>query len=531
MRISFNNINNLPAMKIIIQHRILCLLIAQLLFPIISINAEDKRNHTGPGDTKKYNVLMIISDDLRNELNCYGAKHMVTPNIDKIASRGIQFNRAYVQQAVCAASRASFLTGLRPNTTGSDYPYSIYTVEELLEKDHPSIMRYFMNRGYYVRGLGKIHHGYVEDFTEPNFNSRKPNYVNPESNQLKGMDRPPTEVPDVDDNAYRDGENTTEAINTLHRMRNQDKPFFLAVGYYKPHLPWCAPKKYFDLYDPEDIPLADHKFLPENAPEYATGFGNLNKYELPDNDDDAGIFSDSRARELKHAYAACVSYIDAQVGKLLDELDELGLKENTIVIFMSDHGWHLGDQGKWGKSTNFENATKAPLIITAPGFSSGQQTDALVEYVDIFPSLCELAGVEKPDYLEGTSVVPLLNDPERTWKKAVFSQYPRGYPKAEFEGFTIRTDRYRYVEWRELDGSLKAQELYDHKNDPLESVSVIHDENYTGIMCDLMKQLRAGWKSALPDGIENHSDNPQAPEFVPWGPEARFGPYADDKKK
>lgn len=530
MRISFNDTNNVHTMKSIIHYRKLCLLVAQLLVPFISINAGDVKNHTGQLEKEKLNVLMIISDDLRNELNCYGASHMITPNIDKIAARGIQFNRAYVQQAVCAASRASFLTGLRPNTTGSDYPYSIYTVEELLEKDHPSIMRYFMNQGYYVRGLGKIHHGYIENFTESHFNSRKPNYVNPESNQLKGMERPPTEAPDVNDNAYRDGENTIEAINTLRRMSNQEKPFFLTVGYYKPHLPWCAPKKYFDLYDPESIPLADNKFLPENAPEYATGFGNLNKYELPD-DENTGIFSNTRARELKHAYAACVSYIDAQVGKLLVELDELGLGENTIVIFMSDHGWHLGDQGKWGKSTNFENSTRAPLIISAPGYNGSQKTEALVEYVDIFPSLCDLAGIEKPTYIEGTSVVPLMKDPERDWKKAAFSQYPRGYPKAEFEGFTIRTDQYRYVEWRELDGSMKAQELYDHKNDPLESVSLINDENYAEIMCDLMKQLRNGWKSALPPGIENHSDNPPAPEFLPWGPEARFGPYADDYKK
>ena len=246
--------------------------------------------------------------------------------------------------------------------------------------------------------------------------------------------------------------------------------------------------------------------------------------------ENTNIFSDKRARELKHAYAACVSYIDAQVGKLLDELNELGLRENTIILFISDHGWHLGDQGKWGKSTNFENSTLAPFIISAPGYNAGLKTNALVEYVDIFPSLCDLAGVNKPAYLEGNSVVPLMDDPDRKWKKAAFSQYPRGYPKAEFEGFTIRTDRYRYVEWRELDGSIKAQELYDHKNDPLESMSLVYDENYTGIMCKLMKQLREGWKSALPEGIENNSDNPPAPEFLPWGPEARFGPYADDNK-
>ena len=478
---------------------------------------------------EKPNVLLIISDDLRNELGCYGVRHMITPHIDQLAAEGTLFNRAYVQQAVCAASRASFLTGLRPDATGTDYPYSIYTVEELLKKDRPSLLRHFMNEGYYVRGLGKIHHGYREDFSEPSYDSRKPNYYNPESNRLTGNDRPTFEIADVEDHAYKDGANTDEALATLHRMSQSDKPFFLAVGYYKPHLPWCAPKKYFDLYDQEDIPLAPNKYLPENAPAYARAHSNVAKYEPP-HDGGGALIPDHRARDLKHAYAACVSYIDAQVGRLLNELKTLGLREHTIVVLISDHGWHLGEQGMWGKQSNFEHGTRAPMIISVPGSQESQITDALVEYVDIFPTLCELTGIPNPGYLEGNSMVPLLENPDRAWKKAAFSQYPRGYPRAEFEGYAIRTTRYRYVEWRELDGSMKGQELYDHQVDPLESKSYANDPGYSKIRSELMNQLRAGWKAALPDGIENHSNNPVAPDFVPWGPEARFGPYSRKKK-
>ena len=480
---------------------------------------------------EKMNVLLIIADDLRPELGCYGADYMVTPNIDKLAAAGTLFERAYVQQPVCCASRASFLTGLRPDSTGSDYPYSIYTVEELFEGNRPSIPRHFMNEGYYVRCFGKIHHGYEEHFTEKSVQRWLPQYVDEAMNELPKKERVPYECADVPDETYQDGFHTAEAIKTLRRMAKKDKPFFLGLGLWKPHLPWNAPKKYWDLYERESIPLSPNPEHPENSPDYSTDYCNLQKYKLPDSPNDLLVGDEEVARTMKHAYAACVSYMDANVGKMLAELDTLGLRDNTIVMLISDHGWHLGDQDHWGKSTNFENSTRAPMIISSPGLTPGQRTKALVEYVDVFPTLCEIAGIEVPGYLEGNSVTPLMKNPEREWKTAAFSQYPRGWPRANFEGFSIRTDRYHYIQWRELDGSFKSHELYDHHVDPIESVNVVDaPENKTGVE-KLKKQLAAGWKAALPEGIENRSNNPPAPAFMPWGPEALFGPYAEKKKE
>ena len=481
---------------------------------------------------EQMNVLLIIADDLRPELGCYGAEYMVTPNIDQLAKEGTLFERAYVQQPVCTASRASFLTGLRPDTTGSDYPYSIHTVENLLEGDCPSLLRHFMNQGYYVRGLGKIHHGYYEDFTEKSYSAGYgTSYADSSLKKRTKRERPPYECADVEDEFYDDGKNTFEAIVTLRRMAKQAKPFMLAMGYWKPHLPWNAPKKYWDLYERQEIPLSPNPEHPQNSPKYSTDWCNLQKYKLPESPNELLVGDEEVARTMKHAYAACVSYMDAQVGKLLDELEALGLRDRTIVMMISDHGWHLGDQDHWGKSTNFENSTRAPMILSSPGFQTDQRSCALVEYVDIYPTLCELAGIEIPVYLEGNSVTPLLKDPARDWKSAAFSQYPRGWPRAKFEGYSIRTDRYHYVQWRELDGSFKGHELYDHKTDSIESINVVENPDYQAVVKGLKAQLNAGWKDALPEGIENHSNNIPAPDFVPWGKEAMFGPYAKQKGK
>ena len=464
---------------------------------------------------EQMNVLLIIADDLRPELGCYGAEYMVTPNIDQLAKEGTLFERAYVQQPVCTASRASFLTGLRPDTTGSDYPYSIHTVENLLEGDCPSLLRHFMNQGYYVRGLGKIHHGYYEDFTEKSYSAGYgTSYADSSLKKRTKRERPPYECADVEDEFYDDGKNTLEAIVTLRRMAKQAKPFMLA-----------------DLYERQEIPLSPNPEHPQNSPKYSTDWCNLQKYKLPESPNELLVGDEEVARTMKHAYAACVSYMDAQVGKLLDELEALGLRDRTIVMMISDHGWHLGDQAHWGKSTNFENSTRAPMILSSPGFQTDQRSSALVEYVDIYPTLCELAGIEIPVYLEGNSVTPLLKDPARDWKSAAFSQYPRGWPRAKFEGYSIRTDRYHYVQWRELDGSFKGHELYDHKTDSNESINVVENPDYQAVVKGLKAQLNAGWKDALPEGIENHSNNIPAPDFVPWGKEAMFGPYAKQKGK
>ncbi len=471
---------------------------------------------------KKPNIILIIADDLRTELNCYGTTYIKSPNIDKLAESGALFTRAYCQQAVCAASRASFLTGCRPNTTGVDYPYSQYFVNEFWPT-HPSIAEYFEKNGYEVRTFGKVHHGPSDKIKAKHYTPKGLQYYALEENIALGGKRgrsketPPFEKADVPDEAYQDGMIAKEAVKNIKELSGKEKPFFLAVGFKKPHLPFCAPKKYWDLYDKEVIGLAPNREHPKGSPDYSTAHYSLKAYS-GENDADGNVISEDYQKDLRHAYAACVSYVDAQVGKLMKQLEESGELDNTVIIFISDHGWHLGHQAMWGKTTNFENSALAPMIISVPGKMKGIKLNQLVEYVDIYPTLVELAGLKPAEYLEGTSYVDLLNNPERSWKKAAFSQFPRG---KEMEGFAIRTDNFRYVEWRDgKDNSLLVAELYDHRNDPLETINVASDEKYKEIVIDLAKQLKEGWKAALPEGITNKSNNPLAPPSVGWGPEA-----------
>jgi iduronate 2-sulfatase len=461
------------------------------------------------GEAKPKNILLIGFDDLRCDLGCYGGKEVLSPNIDKFAAQGMMFSRAYVQQAVCSASRASFLTGCRPDTTTVDYPYNDYFRNEFL-KTHPTLPTFFKNSGYHCRAFGKIHHGGVLDLgklSEPYFNAgkRAPYALKANLDLMKkkkegpGFTTPPTELADVPDNGYVDGRIADGAIETLRRWTKLEKPFCMSVGFMKPHLPWCAPKKYWDMYDRSKISLSPNPRKSRGAPSYAPATFELPIYDPPLGTK-ANPIDDDTARLLRHAYFACTSYVDAQFGKVMSELDRLGLRENTIVMLWSDHGWHLGDNGCWGKHTNYEWATRSPLIVSVPGMENvGAKCDALVEYVDMFPTLAELAGAETPKYLEGVSMTPLLADPKRKWKTAAFSQYPRGRT-GELEGYAIRTDRYRYVEWRrkKKDGTFRVQarELYDHQADPLERTSVARAN--PEVVKLLAARLQAGWKSELP---------------------------------
>ena len=264
------------------------------------------------------------------------------------------------------------------------------------------------------------------------------------------------------------------------------------MGYFKPHLPFNAPKRYWDLYKRDEIDLADNPFAPHNVPEIAMhNWGELRKYHgMPSE----GPVPEEKARELIHGYYACTSYIDAQIGRLLDELDRLGLRENTVVVVWGDHGWQLGEHGLWCKHSNFETSAHAPLIFSAPGMKdAGKPTDALVEFVDIYPTLCELAGLPLPDHLEGTSLVPVLNDAGRKWKSAAFSQYPR-----YVMGYSMRTDRYRFTLWMKNDGQAEAIELYDHRVDPSENNNIAGSPENTELVKQLTKQLKSGWRGALP---------------------------------
>jgi iduronate 2-sulfatase len=468
----------------------------------------------GAGESRgKLNVLFVGVDDLRCGLGCYGAEHIHSPHLDRLAQRGVLFERAYVQQAVCAASRASFLTGCRPDTTTVSYPYNDYFTKEFLP-EHRTIPRFFHDRGYHCRGMGKLHHGGVLDmgvFPEPYYNGRADSVrlALPE-NQGK---KPPTECADVPDEAYGDGALAVEAARTIHRWKDLDKPWCLSVGFYKPHLPFVAPKRYWDLYNRDDIPLSPSPNVPEGAPFYAPA-----TWELPTYDGKLGskghpIDADT-ARLLRHGYFACTSYVDAQIGKVLAALDASGQRERTIVMFWSDHGWHLGDNGCWGKHTNFEWAARSPLIIDAPSLprvSRGKASPALVEYVDMFPTLCEMTGQPKPGYLEGLSMTPLLQNPQRPWKSAAFSQYARWGNKPVLMGRSMRTDRYRYTEWQRTEhaaagaeafrgpaGSVHTRELYDHRTDPQESKNLANAPDQKQTVEELSKNLAAGWRAALP---------------------------------
>ena len=311
---------------------------------------------------------------------------------------------------------------------------------------------------------------------------------------------PAYECADVPDNTYTDGKVCDLAVKTLQDISKKPQPFFLAVGFIKPHLPFVSPKKYWDLYDPAKIELASNPFLPKDAPDYAILPGSeMRKYHgIPE-----GHVPDDLARTLKHGYYAGVSFTDAQVGKVLAELDRLGLRKNTIVILWGDHGWKLGEHDAWCKHSNVENDVNAPLILSVPAMkNAGAHTDALVEYVDIYPTLSELAGLPLPGHLEGTSFKPLLDDPKRPWKTAAFSQYPRSQ-KGGLMGYTMRTDRYRFTVWvgRVDHSKVDAIELYDHINDPQENTNLAAHAEQAATVEQLMTQWKKGWQGAKPPAV------------------------------
>lgn len=438
-----------------------------------------------PAEQKKVNVkkniLFIAVDDLRPEMGCYGQSQIISPNIDNLADEGVLFQHAYCQVPVCGASRASLLTGIRP--TRHRY-VTYYTKADEEVPGVISLPEYFKNNGYHTISLGKIfHHGddCPESWSEPEWRPSWRSYVTKEAEEIMNSPEnisewgwkigPAYEAGDVHDTAYSDGKTTVRAVEALQRMKEKEQPFFLAVGFYKPHLPFTAPKKYWDLYDPEQIELADNPFPPENVPDAAMhNFIELrNGYAgIPAE----GPLSKDLSRNLIHGYYACISYIDNQVGMLMQELERLGLKENTTVILWGDHGWHLGEHGLWCKHCNFEKVLRAPLIISDPDFRIGMKTEKLVEFVDLYPTLADLCGLEIPGYLQGCSLKPLLENPDTEWNKMAVSRY--------FDGVSIRAGKYRYTEWinqtrKEGTGETRksyARMLYDLENDPDENVNI-----------------------------------------------------------
>jgi arylsulfatase A-like enzyme len=307
---------------------------------------------------------------------------------------------------------------------------------------------------------------------------------------------PAFEAPDLGDECYHDGTTAAHAIGELRRLSQLGKPFFMALGFLKPHLPFNAPKRYWDLYDPSKLPLAANPFAPRNATQYSLlDFGELRGFfQIPK----SGPIPGSLARKLIHGYSACVSYSDAQMGRVLAELDRLGLHDDTVVIAWGDHGWKLGEHASWCKHSNFEIDARAPMVLRAPGRCPGARTKALVEFVDMYPTLCELCGLEIPAHCEGASMVPLLEAPNRLWKSAAFNQYPRA--NMTVMGYAMRTDRFRYVEWQSWpQRQVVARELYDHRVDSQENANVADVPQYAAIIQHLSRQMAAGWQAARPD--------------------------------
>lgn len=479
------------------------------------------------GQPPRLNVLFIAVDDLRPELGCYGMDYIKSPNIDRLARAGLVFERAYCQQAVCSPSRSSLMTGARPDTT------KVWDLATHFRKALPDVVtlgQHFKNHGYFVQGMGKIYHGGYDDpptwsvpwqtppavkyalaenvaLDQRQFAGERDGGAPPKTRKKKdrpakaasgpNLRGPAFEGAEVTDNTFQDGKVAELAVATLRDLSRKPAPFFLAVGFIKPHLPFVAPKKYWDLYQPREIQLASNKFRPQGAPEYAVlPGGELRNYHgIPE-----GSIPDDLALQLKHGYYAAISYMDAQVGKVLDELDRLNLRTNTLVILWGDHGWKLGEHDAWCKHSNVENDVNAPLILSVPGMrNAGRRTRALVEFVDIYPTLCELAGLPLPGHLEGTSFKPLLEDPDRPWKSAAFSQYPRPQ-QGGLMGYSMRTDRHRFTIWmnRQDHSQVDAIELYDHQTDPQENQNIAALPEQAALVKQLTAQLNAGWKAARP---------------------------------
>ncbi len=493
---------------------------ALLLAPLAALHAAD-------APRKKPNVLFIVSDDLKPLLGCYGTSWIKSPNIDRLAAKGTTFTANYCQVAFCAPTRFSLLTGLRPDSTGMYLNPD--QSQDLLRTRLPEVVtlpQQFKNHGYITHPLHKVFDGRTVDqghdaaswsvpygpwemapgekpapggYQDPATKTRLADALK-KGNPTSG---PATEACDIPDNAYHDGGVAHTAAKRIREFANKEQPFFLAVGFVKPHLPFIAPKKYWDLYDRAALPLAPFQQLPQGSPHdlaFYSHSGELRAYsDIPK----TGLIPEALQRELVHGYAACVSYIDAQVGLLMQTLADCGVADDTIICFWGDHGWHLGEHGHWGKLTNYEDAARAPLIISAPGVAGGRRVTALTEFLDVYPTLCELAGVPIPSHVEGKTLVPLMRGDSDSLHKAALTQMSHGRGKNGTMGWSIRTPRYRYIEWRAADFSAdkpvfgnhaQATELYDYESDPLERENLAETADRAG----LVKQHQALFDQLLP---------------------------------
>lgn len=476
--------------------------------------------HTSADEPHTPNVLLILVDDLKPSFGAYGDEWVHSPNLDRLAARGMRFDMAYCNQAVCAPSRNNLLTGARSTSLGV---YSLGFNFRRAVPDAVTLPQFFKQHGYHTGGIGKVFHighGNVDDplsWSVPFHPDKVIDYMLPEStggeltreeayfsnqelDRIGSLPRGAAwENADVEDGAYADGRIAAEGIHRLRQYQESGERFFLAIGFVKPHLPFCAPRRYWELYDPSALPLPETDDYPVGAPDYAAKppLAELNQYKpVPQRPP----LTEDLTRTLIHGYYAALSYMDAQLGRVLDEVDRLGLDENTIIVLWGDHGYHLGDHGAWTKHTNYEQANRIPIIIVAPGVTTpGSSSRAVVETVDIYPTLAELAGLpapEGPQPIDGESLVPVLRDPDAAGPDHAYHCYAR---RGSLLGRAIRTERYRLVEWKEFGApTVTAEyELYDYEEDPLETRNLAAER--PEVVAELMAIL-----SQYPEPVRPH---------------------------
>ena len=492
--------------------------------PVISQTSEQK------------NILFLSIDDLKPLLSNYGESQMVTPNFDRLAKMGMTFTNAHVQYAVCGPSRASVMTGTNPDKTKV---WDLHTDFRESSDGLISMPEYLISQGYQSTGVGKIYHkgssspGHdgkswsiphelPKNFDPKYGDAALNNYQNPSTKQavenllaeaktkgLKGGKaqnyvrkrlKPSTDMADVSDEAYLDGLYTRVALRQLNDLEKNVQPWFLAVGYQRPHLPFAAPKKYWDLYDRDKIDIAKFQDLAEGTPKFAYhSFGELRSYTDIDNDLKIGDkIPESKQRELIHGYMACISYIDAQLGKLFDELEKRNILDDTVIVLWGDHGFHLGDHTEWCKHSNFEQATRIPFMFAGPGVEKNQKSHHPVNLVDLFPTVFELANVKQSTQTDGKSLVPLLDDDKSTNIDMDYAYHQ--YARQKRMGYAVRTDRYRYTEWHDnnyrsykpyKEENIVGRELYDYDKDPLETKNLVDDPAYASVVKDLKVKLKS----------------------------------------
>ena len=440
---------------------------------------------------KKYNVLFIASDDLNTDMHCYGDPQVKTPNIDRISRQGVRFDRAYNQFPLSGPSRASVMTGYRPDKTG------VYNLTVNFRENLPSavtIAQLFKNNGYFSGRVGKIYHYGVPgqigtngmDDTQSWTQCFNPIGIDKTEEHLvtnytpnRGLGSSLSfRATDGTDNEHTDAMTANTAVMMMRQ--HKDEPFFLAVGFFRPHCPYIAPRKYYDMYPLDKIQLPEERDDDwVNKPEVAKFTDPLHW----------GLSEDKR-KEVLQAYYASISFMDAQVGKLLDALEELGLKDNTIIVFWSDHGYHVGQHGQWMKQSLYEHVARTPLLISVPGVTNGTPCPRIVEFVDIYPTVAELCKLPAPRDLDGKNLVPLLNNPNLKWDYPAFTQVLRNRDNQRIDGRTIRTERYRYMEWNKGEQGI---ELYDYETDPLEFNNLANDKKYKKIVDEMSEKLRASY--------------------------------------